>query len=183
MLPWLRVGLAVRAYEVVWWSVCARLAAWAPPPTALHLHWLPAGACSMRSWPLTRHLDTQPAVQACVVVVHRQPSTYCVLPAAQIFEKHPTMVKNYGIWLRYQSRTGYHNMYKEYRSTTLNDAVSQMYQVRPNCTCCVLPGSTVRHVAWFEFGNLVTVTTLNAAVSQVYHVRLTAHAACYLILL
>jgi ribosomal protein L20A (L18A) len=30
--------------------------------------------------------------------------------------------------VRYQSRTGYHNMYKEYRDTTLNGAVSQLYQ-------------------------------------------------------
>ena len=45
----------------------------------------------------------------------------------QIFEKNPTTIKNYGIWLRYQSRTGYHNMYKEYRDTTLNGAVEQMY--------------------------------------------------------
>ncbi|KAJ6416779.1 hypothetical protein OIU84_002619 [Salix udensis] len=44
-----------------------------------------------------------------------------------IFEKSPTKIKNYGIWLRYQSRTGYHNMYKEYRDTTLNGAVEQMY--------------------------------------------------------
>ncbi|KAH1055983.1 hypothetical protein J1N35_034048 [Gossypium stocksii] len=43
-----------------------------------------------------------------------------------IFEKNPTNIKNYGIWLRYQSRTGYHNMYKEYRDTTLNGAVEQM---------------------------------------------------------
>lgn len=46
----------------------------------------------------------------------------------QIFEKRPTTVKNFGIWVRYQSRTGYHNMYKEYRDTTLNGAVSQLYQ-------------------------------------------------------
>jgi large subunit ribosomal protein L18Ae len=45
----------------------------------------------------------------------------------QIFEKNPTTIKNYGIWLRYQSRTGYHNMYKEYRDTTLNGGVEQMY--------------------------------------------------------
>ena len=36
-------------------------------------------------------------------------------------------MKNYGIWVRYQSRTGFHNMYKEYRDTTLNGAVKQMY--------------------------------------------------------
>ncbi|KAF6171309.1 hypothetical protein GIB67_036977 [Kingdonia uniflora] len=45
----------------------------------------------------------------------------------EIFEKNPTKIKNHGIWLRYQSRTGYHNMYKEYRDTTLNGSVEQMY--------------------------------------------------------
>ncbi|CAK9141143.1 unnamed protein product [Ilex paraguariensis] len=50
-----------------------------------------------------------------------------MLAINEIFEKNPTTVKNYGIWLRYQSRTGYHNMYKEYRDTTLNGAVEQMY--------------------------------------------------------
>ena len=28
----------------------------------------------------------------------------------QIFERKTTTVKNYGVWVRYQSRTGYHNM-------------------------------------------------------------------------
>uniref|UniRef100_A0A6N2KSC9 3-hydroxyisobutyryl-CoA hydrolase n=1 Tax=Salix viminalis TaxID=40686 RepID=A0A6N2KSC9_SALVM len=50
-----------------------------------------------------------------------------ILAINEIFEKSPTKIKNYGIWLRYQSRTGYHNMYKEYRDTTLNGAVEQMY--------------------------------------------------------
>jgi len=49
----------------------------------------------------------------------------------QIFEKKPTTVKNFGVWVRYQSRTGYHNMYKEYRDTTLNGAIEQLYQVFP----------------------------------------------------
>ena len=38
-------------------------------------------------------------------------------------------MKNFGVWVRYQSRTGYHNMYKEYRDTTLNGAIEQLYQV------------------------------------------------------
>nr|XP_048328494.1 aspartyl protease family protein 2 [Ziziphus jujuba var. spinosa] len=50
-----------------------------------------------------------------------------VLAINEIFEKNPTKINNYGIWLRYQSRTGYHNMYKEYRDTTLNGAVEHMY--------------------------------------------------------
>ena len=49
------------------------------------------------------------------------------LPLMKSLRKKPTMIKNYGIWVRYQSRTGYHNMYKEYRDTTLNGAVEQMY--------------------------------------------------------
>merc|ERR1712196_755200 len=32
-----------------------------------------------------------------------------------------------GIWLRYESRTNTHNMYKEYRDVTINGAVSQMF--------------------------------------------------------
>ncbi|KAG1667054.1 hypothetical protein FOA52_000417 [Chlamydomonas sp. UWO 241] len=50
-----------------------------------------------------------------------------VLATNEIFEKHPTTIKNFGVWVRYQSRTGYHNMYKEYRDTTLNGAIDQMY--------------------------------------------------------
>merc|ERR1712137_900310 len=36
-------------------------------------------------------------------------------------------IKNYGIVLKYLTRTGIVNMYKEYRDVTLNGAVSQMY--------------------------------------------------------
>ncbi|GFP81122.1 60S ribosomal protein l18a-2 [Phtheirospermum japonicum] len=49
-----------------------------------------------------------------------------VLAINEIFEKNPTTIKNYGIWLRYQSRTGYHNMYKEYRDTTLNGVPAKL---------------------------------------------------------
>merc|ERR1712118_160317 len=45
----------------------------------------------------------------------------------EIFEKNPNTVKNYAIWLRYRSRSDQHNMYKEFRDTTVNGAVSQMY--------------------------------------------------------
>merc|ERR1719411_2502731 len=36
----------------------------------------------------------------------------------QVHEKRPTTIKNYGIWLRYVSRSGIHNMYREYRDMT-----------------------------------------------------------------
>lgn len=45
----------------------------------------------------------------------------------EIFEKNPNFIKNYGFWIRYDSRSGTHNMYKEYRDVTLNGAVKKMY--------------------------------------------------------
>ena len=42
----------------------------------------------------------------------------------EVFEKSLNAVRNYGIVLRYQSRTAYHNMYREYRDVSLNGAIS-----------------------------------------------------------
>eukprot|EP00444_Apocalathium_aciculiferum_P002603 CAMPEP_0183392354 /NCGR_PEP_ID=MMETSP0370-20130417/7090_1 /TAXON_ID=268820 /ORGANISM="Peridinium aciculiferum, Strain PAER-2" /LENGTH=186 /DNA_ID=CAMNT_0025572273 /DNA_START=90 /DNA_END=650 /DNA_ORIENTATION=- len=50
-----------------------------------------------------------------------------LLAVNELFDKGPTKVNNYGIWLRYESRTNTHNMYKEFRDVTINGAVSQMY--------------------------------------------------------
>lgn len=50
-----------------------------------------------------------------------------IVQVSQIFEKKVNSVKNYGIVLKYLSRTGAINMYKEYRDTTLCGAVSQMF--------------------------------------------------------
>jgi large subunit ribosomal protein L18Ae len=49
-----------------------------------------------------------------------------ILRQSELFDRKPTTVQNYAIWLRYDSRTDTHNMYKEYRDTTINGAVSQM---------------------------------------------------------
>ncbi|KAI9229018.1 MAG: 60S ribosomal protein L18ae [Piptocephalis tieghemiana] len=46
----------------------------------------------------------------------------------QITESRPEAIKNYGIWLRYDSRSGTHNMYKEYREMSRCDAVAACYQ-------------------------------------------------------
>uniref|UniRef100_U3IK85 Large ribosomal subunit protein eL20 n=1 Tax=Anas platyrhynchos platyrhynchos TaxID=8840 RepID=U3IK85_ANAPP len=46
---------------------------------------------------------------------------YC----GQVYEKSPLRVKNFGIWLRYDSRSGTHNMYREYRDLTTAGAVTQ----------------------------------------------------------
>ncbi|ANB15620.1 ribosomal 60S subunit protein L20B [Sugiyamaella lignohabitans] len=51
-----------------------------------------------------------------------------IVSVNQIHEKRPTKVKNFGIWIRYDSRSGTHNMYKEYRDLTRADAVDSLYQ-------------------------------------------------------
>jgi large subunit ribosomal protein L18Ae len=50
-----------------------------------------------------------------------------ILDCVEIVEKNSRIVKNYGIWLRYSSRSGTHNMYREFRDVTLTGAVSQLY--------------------------------------------------------
>jgi ribosomal protein L20A (L18A) len=48
------------------------------------------------------------------------------LVISQIIEKKPLTVKNYCIFLRYDSRTGTHNVKKEYRDVSICGAVQQM---------------------------------------------------------
>ena len=50
-----------------------------------------------------------------------------ILDCVEIKEKNARIVNNYGIWLRYASRSGTHNMYREFRDVTLTGAVSQLY--------------------------------------------------------
>jgi large subunit ribosomal protein L18Ae len=49
-----------------------------------------------------------------------------ILRMTELFDKAPTRVQNYGVWLRYESRTDTHNMYKEFRDTTITGAIGQM---------------------------------------------------------
>ena len=46
----------------------------------------------------------------------------------EIKEKRPAAIKNFGIWLRYDSRSGTHNMYREYRDLTVGGAITQCYR-------------------------------------------------------
>ncbi|KAH9257341.1 hypothetical protein BASA81_004498 [Batrachochytrium salamandrivorans] len=50
-----------------------------------------------------------------------------ILSVNEIMENNSNTVKNFAIWLRYNSRSGTHNMYKEFRDLTLTGAVEQMY--------------------------------------------------------
>ena len=51
-----------------------------------------------------------------------------ILECKEVFEKKTGTVKNYGIWLKYDSRTGHHNMYREYRDVSVAGAVTQAYR-------------------------------------------------------
>jgi large subunit ribosomal protein L18Ae len=50
-----------------------------------------------------------------------------ILSVNRIYEKNPLDVKNFGILIKYDSRSGTHNMYKEYRDVTRAGAVNQLY--------------------------------------------------------
>merc|ERR1712178_595820 len=50
-----------------------------------------------------------------------------IINVRTISEKRPGTIKNYGISLRYDSRSGTHNMYREYRELSKADAVTACY--------------------------------------------------------
>merc|ERR1712224_29878 len=51
-----------------------------------------------------------------------------IVSVEQVVERKPMKVKNFGIWLRYYSRSGTHNMYREYRDMTVSAAITQCYR-------------------------------------------------------
>ncbi|OZJ03690.1 hypothetical protein BZG36_03504 [Bifiguratus adelaidae] len=76
----------------------------------------------------------------------------------EIFEKRPQQIKNFGIWLRYDSRSGTHNMYKEYRELSRTDAVESCYQ-----------DMAARHRARFSSVQIIRVAEVaNADVRRPY---------------
>merc|ERR1711898_16017 len=75
-----------------------------------------------------------------------------ILSIREIFEKKPEKVSKYGLWLRYDSRSGTTNMYKEYTALTQNEAVQQMYQEMAG-----------RHRARFSSIHIIKVQELEAS--------------------
>ncbi|KAI9013000.1 60S ribosomal protein L20 [Gaertneriomyces sp. JEL0708] len=75
-----------------------------------------------------------------------------IVSVNQIFEKNPLAVKNFGIWIRYDSRSGTHNMYKEYRELSRTDAVAACYQ-----------DMAARHRARFSSIQIIKVAVVKAA--------------------
>jgi large subunit ribosomal protein L18Ae len=50
-----------------------------------------------------------------------------IIQVHELFEKNPNTVKNFGLWIRYTSRSDTQNMYREYRACTLCEAIDKMY--------------------------------------------------------
>uniref|UniRef100_A0A2I3GRM1 Large ribosomal subunit protein eL20 n=1 Tax=Nomascus leucogenys TaxID=61853 RepID=A0A2I3GRM1_NOMLE len=73
---------------------------------------------------------------------------YC----GQVFEKSYLRVKNFGIWPRYDSRSGIHNMYREYQDLTPAGAVTQCYQ-----------DMGARHRAWAHSIQIMKVEEIAAS--------------------
>ena len=44
-----------------------------------------------------------------------------------MLDPEPKRVKNFGFWLKYRSRSGTHNMYKEYRALTIEVAAQKLF--------------------------------------------------------
>ncbi|XP_068714726.1 large ribosomal subunit protein eL20-like [Montipora capricornis] len=51
-----------------------------------------------------------------------------IVSCKRIYEMKPLQIKNFGVWLRYDSRSGTHNMYREYRDLTVAGAVTSCYR-------------------------------------------------------
>merc|ERR1711908_250929 len=81
-----------------------------------------------------------------------------ILSIREIFEKKPEKVSKYGIWLRYDSRSGTTNMYKEFSALTQNDAVQQMYQEMAG-----------RHRARFSSIHIIKVQEIAASMCSCQH--------------
>merc|ERR1711908_212203 len=75
-----------------------------------------------------------------------------ILSIREIFEKKPEKVATYGIWVRYDSRSGTTNMYKEYTALSQNEAVAPMSQEMAG-----------RHRARFSSIHIIKVAELEAS--------------------
>ncbi|KAI9246702.1 60S ribosomal protein L18ae [Phascolomyces articulosus] len=78
----------------------------------------------------------------------------------EIYEKRPEQIKNFGIWIRYDSRSGTHNMYKEYRGMSRVEAVGQCYQ-----------DMAARHRARFSSVQIIRVAEVKSADVRRQYIR------------
>jgi large subunit ribosomal protein L18Ae len=75
-----------------------------------------------------------------------------IVSVEEIQEKKTGHVKTYGITIRYETRNGITNMYREYRDTSLCGAVGRLYQDMAG-----------RHSARGETIHIISTTTINVA--------------------
>lgn len=75
-----------------------------------------------------------------------------IVSVSEVFEKKNLKIKNFGIWLRYDSRSGTHNMYKEFREMSRSEAVAAMYKDMAG-----------RHRARFRSIHIIKVSELTTA--------------------
>lgn len=75
-----------------------------------------------------------------------------IVSCTQVYEKKPLQIKNFGIWLRYDSRSGTQNMYKEYREMARADAVKACYM-----------DMAARHRARFRSVQIIRVAEISAS--------------------
>ncbi|GMT21345.1 hypothetical protein PFISCL1PPCAC_12642 [Pristionchus fissidentatus] len=83
-----------------------------------------------------------------------------ILEIKEVFEKNKGSVKNYGVWLKYDSRTGHHNMYREYRDVCIAGAVTQAYR-----------DMGARHRAGADRIHILKVQPIQAADAKRVHVK------------
>ncbi len=123
-----------------------------PNPTVFKMQLFASDAVRARSrfWYFLRKLQRIKKANGQIISVH------------EVRDQNPNIVKNYGVWIRYDSRSGTHNMYKEYRDTTLVGAVTQMYAEMSSrhrarrssiqiIKTAVVPSSKVRRAQTWQF--------------------------------
>merc|ERR1711988_1448624 len=50
-----------------------------------------------------------------------------IICCQEIFEQKVSICKTFGLWVNFESRTGNHSAFKEYRDLSLNSAVRHLY--------------------------------------------------------
>eukprot|EP01126_Amoeba_proteus_P043106 TRINITY_DN470_c0_g2_i14.p1 TRINITY_DN470_c0_g2~~TRINITY_DN470_c0_g2_i14.p1 ORF type:complete len:177 (-),score=2.73 TRINITY_DN470_c0_g2_i14:1-531(-) len=84
-----------------------------------------------------------------------------ILRLNEIYDRKPHQVKNYQIALRYQSRTGNHNITKEFRDMTRTGAVNQLL-----ADMAGRHRATYRRIQIMEVKNVPAKDTIRASTKQ-----------------
>eukprot|EP00042_Codosiga_hollandica_P009523 m.21954 g.21954 ORF g.21954 m.21954 type:complete len:176 (-) comp33321_c0_seq1:130-657(-) len=83
-----------------------------------------------------------------------------IVSIKEINQKGRATIQNFAIWLRYDSRSGTHNMYREYRDTSRASAVTQCYR-----------DMAARHMTRTHAIQIIRVDTIEAAKTRRAHMK------------